>query len=101
MTSPDYDRAGKPIPEATGSDSFFRPGANKSVARRVHELWLGGITRDVYVHFVNVDGSPRALSKRTYFNLGSCCYCLKLTNRNGECSCQVSFYPPLSSPPAH
>lgn len=43
---PDYDRAGKAISDATGSDSFFRPGEEDAGATVVRELLEGGIACD-------------------------------------------------------
>ncbi|MBI5762589.1 MAG: TolC family protein [Planctomycetes bacterium] len=43
---PDYDRAGKTIADATGSDSYFRPGEDDVGAKRVRELLQAGITCD-------------------------------------------------------
>lgn len=43
---PDYERAGKTIAEATGSESWFRPDENDAGAMRVRELLQEGITCD-------------------------------------------------------
>ncbi len=43
---PDYERAGKTISDATGSESYFRPDENDAGAIRVRELIQAGITCD-------------------------------------------------------
>ncbi|QOJ02881.1 MAG: TolC family protein [Planctomycetia bacterium] len=43
---PDYERAGKTISDATGSDSFFQPGEDDVGTKRVRGLLQAGITCD-------------------------------------------------------
>ncbi len=57
---PDYERAGKAISDATGSEDWFEPGQGDAVQRKVSALLADGITSDEAVRIALVNNPTLA-----------------------------------------
>lgn len=64
---PDYDRAGKAISNATGSDSYFQPGEEDAGAKKVRELMQLEITCDEAVQICLINNPTL---QAAYFEIG-------------------------------
>lgn len=64
---PDYERAGKTISDATGSDAWFEPGQEEVIRRKVSELLADGITSDDAVRIALINNPALAAA---FFEIG-------------------------------